>query len=93
LNGCNGLGDGTKVGGVLELGNEDAHGRDHGLDERLWHWLVFGRVDTNECFPEVIAEVCGMLTEVVGPCCHLRPRCRHAACVTLGNAYTLGLVN
>jgi hypothetical protein len=38
--------------------------------------LVFGGVDTDECFPEAIAEVCCMLT---GPWCHLKPRYRHDA--------------
>ena len=34
-----------------------------------------------------------MLTGVVGPCCHLRPRCRHGAYVILGNAHKLRLLN
>jgi len=38
---CNGLNDGAEVGGVLELGNEDAYSCDYSLDERLWYRLVF----------------------------------------------------
>jgi hypothetical protein len=34
-----------------------------------------------------------MLLEVVGPCCRLRPRCRHDYCVTLGNAHGLRQFN
>jgi hypothetical protein len=34
-----------------------------------------------------------VLAEVVGPCCHLRPRCRHAACVALGNAHKFRLLS
>ncbi|PVH69774.1 hypothetical protein DL98DRAFT_163111 [Cadophora sp. DSE1049] len=34
-----------------------------------------------------------MLSGVVGPCCHLRPRCRHTAYVTLGNAQRLRRLN
>jgi hypothetical protein len=93
LDGYNGLYNRAEVGGVLELGNEDAHGRDHGLDKGLRHRLVFGGVNIDECFPEVIAEIYSMLTGVVGPCCHLRPRCRHAAYVTLGNAHKLRRLN
>ena len=33
-----------------------------------------------------------MLAEIGGPCCHLRPRCRHNAYVTLGNAHMLRLL-
>lgn len=32
-----GLDDGAEIRGVLELGNEDAHGSNHGLDEWLRH--------------------------------------------------------
>ena len=34
-----------------------------------------------------------MLAEIGGPCCHLRPRCRHNAYVTLGNAQRLRRLN
>ncbi len=34
-----------------------------------------------------------MLVDVVGPCCHLRPRCHHDAYVTLGNAHKLRPLN
>ena len=50
-------------------------------------------VNTDECFSEVIAEVCSVLADIVGLCCHLRPRCRHDAYVTLGNAHKLRLLN
>ena len=63
----------------------DAHGRNHSPDQRRWHWLVLGRIDVGKCFPEVIAEVCSVLADVVRPCCHLRPRCRHSAYIALGN--------
>jgi hypothetical protein len=36
------LDDGAEIGGVLELGYQDAHGRDHSLEDRLRHWLVSG---------------------------------------------------
>jgi hypothetical protein len=87
------LHDYAHIRGILELGDEDAHGRDHGLGQRRWHWLVLSGVDEGKCFPEVIAEVCSVLAEVGGLCCHLRPRCRHDAYVTLGNAHKLRLLN
>jgi hypothetical protein len=93
LDSYNGLDDGAKIGGVLELGNQDAYSCDHGLDKRLRHRLVFGGVDTDKCFPKVIAEVCSMLTGVVRPCCHLRPRCRHGAYIALGNTHKLRLLS
>ena len=93
LDSCNGLDDGAKIRGILELGNQDAHGCDYSLNKRLRHRLVSGRVDIDECFPEVIAKVYSMLSGVVGLCCYLRPRCRHAAYVTLGNAHKLRLLN
>jgi hypothetical protein len=34
-----------------------------------------------------------MFVEVVGLYCYLRLRCRYAACVVLGNAYKLRLIN
>jgi len=37
LDSCDGLHDSSDVWGVLELHNEDAHGRDHGLDYRRRH--------------------------------------------------------
>jgi hypothetical protein len=77
----------------LELGNENAHGRNHGLDQRLRHRLFFCGVDTDKCFPGVIAEVCSVLADIVWPCCHLRPRCRHSAYVTLGNAHKFRLLD
>ena len=93
LDGCNGLDDGAKIRGILELRNQDAHSCDYSLNKRLRHRLVSGGVDIDECFPEVIAKVYSMLSGVVGPCCHLRPRCRHTAYVTLGDAHKLRLLN
>lgn len=91
LDGCDGLHDGVDVRGGLDLDNEKAHGRDHGLDQRLRHGVIFCGADTDKCFPEVIAKVCRVLADVVGPCCHLRPRCRHGY-VTLANVYKLRLL-
>ena len=85
--------DGAKIRGILELGNQDAHGYDYSLNKRLRHRLVFGGVDIDECFPKVIAKVYSILSGVVRLCCHLRPRCRHAAYVTLGNAHKLRRLN
>ena len=93
LDSCNSLDDGAKIRGILELGNQDAYGYDYSLDKRLRYRLVFGGVDINECFLKVIAKVYSMLSGVVRPCCHLRPRCRHTAYVTLGNAHKLRLLN
>ncbi len=41
----------------------------------------------DKCFSEVIAEVCGMLAEIVGP------RCRHGIYVALGNAHKSWQIN
>ena len=93
LDSCNSLDDGAKIRGILELGNQDAHGYDYSLNKRLRHRLVFGGVDIDECFPKVIAKVYSILSGVVRLCCHLRPRCRHAAYVILGNTHKLRLLN
>jgi hypothetical protein len=87
LHACDGLHACADVWDALEFGYEDAHYCDHGLDQWLWHWLILCGVDTGKCFPKVV------LAEVVGPCCHLGPRCRRTSCVALGNAHKFRLLS